>query len=116
MKKLFKKKIKYKIGDVFQITLPNGRYAYGRVYNDASVGIYKRITNSSYLPPVGSHDFLFNVGMYDDILTTGKCPIVGHDPFDEHESIWPPANCIIDPITGEYSIYFQGQIREASEA
>lgn len=99
-----------------RLTIPDGRYAYGRVYDDASVGIYRVVTDEPGQPPIGSRDFLFNVGMYEDILSLGKCPIIAHDPFDVGEDTWPPPNCIVDPITGEHSIYHRGEIRPASEA
>jgi hypothetical protein len=115
MKATSHRKIRPKVGDVIQIALPDGRYAYGRIYKDASVGIYRQVTNEPDQPPVGSRDFMFNVGIYDDIVTSGECPIVGHDPFKDSESSWPAPNCIIDPISGEYSIYHKGEIRAASE-
>ena len=111
-----KKKVRFKVGDVFQIELPDGRYAYGRVYKDAAVGIYRRLTDAPRQPPIGSRDFMFIVGMYEDILTSGQCPVVGHDPFGDTESSWPPPNYIRDQISGEYSIYHEGEIRDATEA
>jgi hypothetical protein len=90
MRKNSKKTILAKVGDVFQIGLLNGKYAYGRVYKDASVGVYREITDSPNLPPIGSRDFLFNVGMYKDILSSDEFPIVGFNPFKDGESAWPP--------------------------
>jgi len=115
MKEKNKKKIRPKIGDVFQIALPNGKYAYGRIYNDASVGIYRTVTDKPSMPPIGSRDFLFNVGMYDDVLKSGECPIVGQDKFTNGESDWPLPQYIKDIITGEYSIYYKGKIRKSSK-
>ncbi len=114
MRNTQKKKIRPKIGDVFQIKLPNGKYAYGRVYKDASVGIYREVSSEPNHPPIGSRDFLFNVGMYKDILSTGEFPIVGYDPFKEDESAWPDPKCIIDSISGEFSLYFEGKITPSS--
>ena len=107
------KKIRPKIGDVFQITLPNSKYAYGRVYKDASIGIYKYLSDEPNSPPIGSRDFLFIVGMYNDLLKTGELPIIGQDKFTSEESAWPPPTFIKDPISGAYSIYYQGLIRDA---
>jgi hypothetical protein len=72
--KVRRRRLRFKPGDVFQISLPDGRYAYGRVYRDASVGIYRQITDEPDSPPVGSRDFMFNVGMYKDVLITGEAP------------------------------------------
>ena len=110
-----KKKIRRRVGDVFQLSLPDGRYAYGRIYRDASVGIYRTITDEPQNPPIGSRDFIFHVGMYDDIITSGQCPIVGRDPFENPESEWPPPYYMKDKISGEYSLYHKGEIRPASE-
>lgn len=115
MRKKLSRKIKPALGDVFQIDLPDGRYAYGRVYRDASVGIYRQVSDEPFLPPISSYDYLFNVGMYEGVLTNGVCPIVGQYPFANNEEAWPPPKCIIDPISGEYSIYHKGQIRQASK-
>lgn len=109
-----KKKRKPQVGDVFQVALPNGRYAYGRVFKDATVGIYSQITDAPNAAPIGSRDFLFHVGIYDDVLRSGEWPVIGHDPFGSGESAWPPARYIKDPISGEYSIYFKGEIRPAA--
>src|SRR5262245_60254316 len=100
-----RKKIKFKVGDVFQITLPDGQYAYGRVYRDASVGIYNHISGRPHEPPIGSRDFMFFVGMYEDILSSGQCPIIGYDGFETKDSEWPPRYFIKDQITGRYSVY-----------
>jgi hypothetical protein len=110
-----KKKIKFKVGDVFQISLSNGKYTYGRVYRDASVGIYNHISERPNEPPIGSRDFMFIVGMYDDVLSSGKCPIIGYDGFEDQESEWPPRYFIKDKISGKYSIYYKGEIKPSSE-
>ena len=114
-KKTRRTKQPWKVGDVFQIDLPDGRFAYGRVYHDASVGIYRQITDKPGQPPIGSGDFLFTVGMYDDILTYGQVQIIGADPFPDAESAWPPATCIKDSISGEYSLYHRGEITPSTK-
>jgi Immunity protein 26 len=110
------KRIRFAVGNVFQIELPDVNFAYGRVYRDASIGIYRQTTRTLNSPPVGSRDFMFHVGMYADILESGKCPIVGRDEFLRRESEWPPPNFIKDIISGEFSIYYKGKIKSASEA
>lgn len=109
-----KKSIRFNLGDVFEIPLPNGKFAYGRVYDDAGVGIYKFISDSADNPPIGLRDFMFNVGMYEDILKLGEWKIVGNDPFGVSESRFPPPSYIRDSITGDYSIYHKGEIMPAS--
>ena len=67
-----------RVGDIFQIPLPNGRFAYGKVFRDASVGIYDTIFDAPAQPPIKS-SFAFIVGLYDDILKSGVWPIIGHE-------------------------------------
>jgi hypothetical protein len=105
---------KVKVGDVFQIPLPDGRFAYGRVYKDASVGIYTAVTREPFHPPIGSRDFIFTVGLYKYVLEDGEWPIVGFDPFAPSESEWPPPNYVRDVISGTYQIYHQGKLKDAS--
>jgi hypothetical protein len=37
------KRRRRKIGDVYAIPLPNNKFAFGRTFNDAGIGIYKHI-------------------------------------------------------------------------
>jgi hypothetical protein len=104
---------KVKPGDVFQIPLPDGRFAYGRVYDDASVGIYSILTAEPFQPPTGSRSFMFIVGLYSDILARGHWRIIGHDAFDPQESTWPPPYYVRDMISGEYQMYHKGALRSA---
>ena len=74
-------RVRVRIGDVLEIPLPNGKFAYGRVYDDAGVGIYEEISDTPGNPPIGSRKFMFNVGIYEDVLTTGEWEIVGERSF-----------------------------------
>ena len=103
------------VGDVFQIPLPDGTFAYGRVYKDASVGIYRAITDEPNQPPIGSRDFWFIVGLYINVLEGGTWPIIGRDDFGASESAWPPPMYVKDIITGNYQIYDHGQLHDAVE-
>jgi hypothetical protein len=58
-----KKRRRIKLGDVFAIPLPNGKYAYGRVFDDAGFGVYEYIGESMVDTPK-SEDYQFNVGVY----------------------------------------------------
>ncbi len=99
-------------GDVVEVPLPRGRFAYGRVYRDASVGFYRTRTAEPGQPPIGSRDFVFVVGVYDRELQTLR--VVGLDPFASAEDEWPPPTSIRDVITGGYSIYQHGTIRPST--
>jgi len=107
-------KKKPRIGDVVQISLPTGQYAYGRVYRDATIGVYATKSSSPGTPPAGSRDFSFFVGIYDDALRS--CPIVGRDSFSEDESGWPPPRYVKDALTGAYRLYHKGVMRPSTAA
>lgn len=102
------------VGDVIQVTLPNGSYAYGRVLLDAGVAFYSETTTASGMPPIGSRDYQFVVGVYDDILTSEGVSVVGHDPSQGPEDDWPPPSSIRDPISGAMRIYHHGEMRAAT--
>lgn len=102
-----------KVGDVFEIPLPDGRFAYGRIYRDASIGIYREVSEKPKSPRIGSRDFLFTVGMYSDVPSINNWPKVGKDPFPTTESEWPPPMFVRDVISGSYQIYHKGTFRDA---
>ena len=104
---------KVRLGDVFQIPLPEGKFAYGRVYDDASVSIYRKVTEKPFQPPIGARDFLFTVGLYSDILENGYWEIIDRDEFEAGESPWPPPYFVRDVISGDYQIYHKGVLRPA---
>jgi hypothetical protein len=62
--------------------LGDGRYAYGRILRDASVAVYGTTTDMPGQPPVGERDFIFTVGIYDDLPGSDAFPVVGHDAFE----------------------------------
>jgi hypothetical protein len=100
------------VGNIVQFELPHGRYAYGRVLRDASVAFYAEITKEPQRPPVGSREFQFVVGVYDDVLRAAE--VVGLDPSTHEDEDWPPPRFIRDPIGGCYKIYERGEMRDAT--
>jgi hypothetical protein len=48
------KRIRPKVGDLFVIPLPDGHFAFGKVFRDASVGIYSEVQDSPKEAPIGS--------------------------------------------------------------
>ncbi len=108
------KKKKINLGDVYEIALPDGNFAYGRIFQDGCIGIYKEISSIPKQIPE-SEAYLFVVGVYEDVLKSGDWEIVGNVPFKAEDDAWPPPMCIIDKISGEYSIYHQGEITDATE-
>lgn len=101
------------VGDVIQIELPCGRYAYGRVLRDASVAFYRQTSTRPGEAPIGSREYQFVVGVYDDLLKAEDWPIVGKDPSHNPDEDWPPPQRVTDPITKAVSVYHKGAIRPA---
>ena len=61
---------KIKIGDVYAIPLPNGKYAFGRVLKDCCIAIYKQLSSEcDNIPQDESYQFV--VGVYQDVLKSG---------------------------------------------
>jgi hypothetical protein len=97
-----------------QIALPSGRFAYGRVLRDAAVAFYSATTLEAGKPPIGSRDYQFVVGVYDDVFKSEECPVVGHDPSRNPTEDWPPPFRVEDPISKSVKIYHQGVMRPAT--
>lgn len=110
-----KKGKRKKIGDVYAIPLPNGKYAFGRIFKDAGIGIYKHIGDTiGDIPIAGEYQFI--VGVYDYVLKSGDWTVVENRPFKNDDEAFPPPSCIIDSLSGEYSFYHKGQIRSATKS
>jgi hypothetical protein len=101
-----------RVGDVVQIELAGGRFAYARVLRDASIGVYRELSTESRLPPRGRCDYWFAVGIYDDALA--ELEVVDHRPSAGPGDDWPPPFRIDDPVTGRTSIYHRGEKRTAT--
>ena len=105
-------KRKARPGDVCQLALGDGRFAYGRVLKDASIAVYRSVSGRPNAPPIGEREFLFTVGVYDDIPGSAAVPVVGHDVFSSEDEAWPPPYKVVDAISGQTRIYERGEIRE----
>ncbi|WP_340029293.1 Imm26 family immunity protein [Paenibacillus sp. FSL H7-0940] len=108
MKNTRRKRIK--LGDIYAIPLPNGKFAFGRRLKDTSIAIYNLISDSIEEIPQ-EEEYQFIVGVYDDVLKSGDWRVVENRPFPDEEEAWPPPACIIDKISGEYLTYHMGEIR-----
>jgi hypothetical protein len=102
-------------GDVCQFALGDGRYGYGRVLRDASIAIYRSTSASPATPPIGEREFIFTVGVYDEVPGSVACPVVGHDASRDPTEDWPPPYCVTDKISGRKSIYHRGELTPADE-
>lgn len=101
------------LGDIYCIPLPNGKFAFGRIYRDACIAIYKQISDSPDDIPL-REEYQFIVGVYEDVLKSGRWKKVSSRPFKNALESWPPPMCVIDSITGNYSIYYRGEFRPST--
>ena len=104
-----------KLGDVYAIPLPNGKYAFGRRFKDAGIGIYKHIGQSIKDTPK-TEDYQFIVGVYDSVLKSEHWTVVDNRPFESEDDAFPPPQCVIDQVYGKYSVYHKGIMRKATKA
>lgn len=105
-----KRRRRIKLGDVYAIPLINGKFAFGRRFNDGAIAIYKHIGQSAEDIPL-TEEYQFIVGVYDYVLKSDDWPLITNRPFGNEDDAWPPPACIIDPLNGDYSIYYKGEIR-----
>lgn len=107
------KQRRLKLGDIYEIPLPNGTNAYGRLYKECTLAIYKIRCNSiSELPE--KEEYQFFVGVYKDLLQDGEWPIVANREFKSEEDAWPPPQCVLDAITKIGSLYHKGETRRCT--
>lgn len=116
------KKVKFLIGDVVAIPLPNGQFAYAKVFNDYGFGIYDFLSPKiESFEKVVQHPFsFFQAGTHEGI-EKGLWPILGNDPFKSDEDAWTPpaATCYIKELNewsmgGIPRINHKGQMRTAT--
>ena len=99
------------LGNIGAFQLPNGKYAFGRIFKEASVAFYKYFGESENdLPP--NEDYAFIVGVYNEDVT--KMKYVEKRPYADESEVTSPPNFIYDTISGKYKIYENGQIRPST--
>lgn len=109
------RKRRLKLGDIYKISLPDGKMAFGRLFKEFTLAIYSGIYQDvSELP--NDEEYSFFVGVYKDLLQDGEWEVIGNRPFVTEEDAWAPPQCIKDKVYGGYSLYFKGQIIPSTEA
>lgn len=103
------RKKKLKLGDIYEITLPNGKKAYGRLFKEYVLAIFKG-RYSSFDELKINDDYDFFVGVYKDLLQDGEWKVVGNVKFDNDDEAWAPPRCVVDAITNKGSLYYKGEI------
>lgn len=103
------KKRRLKLGDIYEIPLPDGKKAYGRLYKECTLAIYKgRFNEVSALPEEELYESY--IAVYKDLLQDGEWPIVGNRGFICEEEAWPPPKVMVDAITKRGSLYYKGEV------
>lgn len=103
------RKSKLKLGDIYKIPLPNGTFAFGRLFREYTLAIYKTISDdASSLPQ--NEEYSFYVGVYKDLLQDGEWEVVENRPFSSLDDAWAPPQCVISKIYEKYSLYIRGEI------
>lgn len=84
-------KIKYKPGDIVTIPLPEARFAYARIFEDYTFGIFAHWSaKPEPLAQIASHPIAFFVPGTDSAIKDGTWPVIGHVPFQHAEASYPP--------------------------
>ena len=105
-----RKRVEPSVGDVMQIDLIDGRFAYGRVLRDAGLSVYSTITTAPAMPPIGSRGYLFTVSVLEEVSRAWN--VVGVDPSVSEDDDWPPPMRIgVEPEDGWFRIYHRGVIK-----
>lgn len=97
-----------RVGNLYGICLPNGRFAFGRIMRDAGIAIYEHIGNDINDLPI-HEKYQFIVGIYKSDINKDLI-YIDHIPFEDEEQEWPPPSYIFDQIGGKYEIYHKGII------
>lgn len=86
------KKQKYKPGLIVAIPLPDGRTAYGKVFNNLAMGVYDLVSKAvEPVERVAHRKLLFYSAVTDRAIKNGAFTVIGEQPFPDAESAWAPA-------------------------
>jgi hypothetical protein len=109
------KRQKRVVGDVIEIPIADGFYAYAITLSEATYGFYDlRVKKRPSLALITSCTILFRVAVMDSAVTKGRWVVVGHSKLSPEQEVLPP-KFIQDPIKkDQFSIYENGKIRPAS--
>ena len=111
-------KKRYKLGDIVAIPISKEKYAFGKIYKDASIGIYSLISDSEQpVSEITKHSIILYSGVFDTAISNGSWRILGNEPFAHESDSWPPAQYIDDIINpNKYKIYYKGEVNAATKA
>lgn len=95
-------------GDIIEVPLPGGFYAYARVLKNPLMGFYAlRSSTPASREEILNAPILFKVWVMNSALTSGRWKIVGHAALEEEHKVSP---CFFkqDAISKKLSLYREG--------
>lgn len=111
---------KAQVGSIVSIPLPDGQFAFAKVFNDFELGVFDIVAD--HLLPVDAvlrAPIAFYQAATDRPIKEGSWAVLGVEAFDSDEAAWAPAKAMgvipglrINP--GMLQITHRGQIRRAS--
>lgn len=99
-----------KLGDIYEIELPNGKKAYARLFKEYTLAIYNGFYDDYADVPIVESYFRY-IGVYKNVVTDGVWKIVDNRPFNNDQEAWAPPQVVVDAITGKCSLYYKGEIK-----
>ena len=105
-------KQKRKVGDFLRIPLPNGKWGYGRVLDNASYAIYDLVNDkTTEISEIIKQGVLFILAAYKDAVTSERWIVIGHSPLEQalirlpmkfiQDELNPEKFELYDPNTGK---------------
>ena len=110
-----KKYQRTKLGNLYAINLPNGKFGFGRELQEGALAVYKHIGDTIEDVPQ-NEEYQFIVAVYKKALTCGDWAIVENRPFENEEESWQPPKYIWDMFTGKYRMYYKGQVTPSTKS
>jgi hypothetical protein len=113
-------KPKAKLGSIVAIPLPEGKFAFAKMFKDHDLGVYGLVSDKiEPVEAVKGHRIAFFQGVTDAAIKSGQWPIIGEEPFLNEDAAWAPPRAAgilpgfpIDPFTLRLS--HKGSSRSAS--
>lgn len=100
---------------MYAITLPDGRYRFGRLLHDGAIQVFRRASDAPEFDLSMMRDVDFTVGIYKSAFKDPRMIFVTSVPFQNENEAWPPKTYMYNPLADTYSIYERGVIRPASK-
>jgi hypothetical protein len=108
------------LGSIVAIPLPDGRFAFAKIFKDQDLAVYDLVADKIESPDtVTKHKIAFFQGVTDAAIKSGDWPIIGEEPFPNEDAAWAPPRAAgilpgfdIDPVT--LLISYKGSSRPAT--